>query len=322
MLNLDVGTLSGVIGVFLTIIFFMIGYRQTIGARKERAAAANREIIETLLRRFILEGNFRIEIDGIHKFLLGKAIEHRIQIDDLYSISEFEGAIFGRILESDLITPENRRIVSEKIVESFKVSKSSTIDENKGISKYLKSRIRTTRILATASALFGAVASIIFSMYEIKKTSAPPVGMDSIIPMLSATLALIIITSLFLAYVSRLKERGNIFHSGIIEYSTSSEIAKFEEKIATMLLKKGFKFIEGRGVDFIIRGKNGLVGVETQLSYKKQDANMLIPLLRSNKLHHLYVVTKKIRQNEPFHHAGVMSVLLPEEFEAKLYEGL
>lgn len=49
------GYIQTAIGVLVSVVFFVIGYRQTIGARKERAAAANRAVYKALLRRLVLE---------------------------------------------------------------------------------------------------------------------------------------------------------------------------------------------------------------------------------------------------------------------------
>src|SRR5947209_5413978 len=72
-LNFDLGTLSGVLGVILTIVFFIVGYRQSIGARKERAGAANRVILEILLRGLTLDTDFSTNYDGVDRFIAGKA---------------------------------------------------------------------------------------------------------------------------------------------------------------------------------------------------------------------------------------------------------
>jgi len=70
--------ISAVISVFL----FILGYRQTIGAKKERIKVANKNIENTLLRRLIFE-NFTPSIKGITKLTEGKARDHRVKHKDL-----------------------------------------------------------------------------------------------------------------------------------------------------------------------------------------------------------------------------------------------
>ena len=59
-MNFDISTFTGVLGVVLTVVFFAIGYRQTIGGRKERATSANKHLAEALFRRLALDEHFPI----------------------------------------------------------------------------------------------------------------------------------------------------------------------------------------------------------------------------------------------------------------------
>ena len=49
-------------------------------APEERAGAANREIVETLLRRFTLNSGFALQFDEIERFVVGKALDNRVKI--------------------------------------------------------------------------------------------------------------------------------------------------------------------------------------------------------------------------------------------------
>jgi hypothetical protein len=48
--------LPTVLGAAVSVGLFLIGYRQTVGARRERAKAASVELERTLLKRVLLEG--------------------------------------------------------------------------------------------------------------------------------------------------------------------------------------------------------------------------------------------------------------------------
>ena len=74
-MSIDLSTVLGVLGVILTILFFFIGYRQTIGARKERARAANKSASDALFRRLTLESQFVIGFTDINKILSGFALD-------------------------------------------------------------------------------------------------------------------------------------------------------------------------------------------------------------------------------------------------------
>lgn len=68
--NIDLSTLLGVVGVALTILFFVVGYRQTIGARKERARAANKAATDAIFRRLTLEEKFETDPPAVNRLLL------------------------------------------------------------------------------------------------------------------------------------------------------------------------------------------------------------------------------------------------------------
>jgi hypothetical protein len=120
MMNVDLGTFAGILGVILTIIFFVIGYRQTIGAKKERAAAAEREISETLLRRLTLEIDFSITQEDIERFVSGKALENRVRRSDVLTSEELWMLLYARIVSSDYLSAKQRKLILEKVNKCFK----------------------------------------------------------------------------------------------------------------------------------------------------------------------------------------------------------
>jgi hypothetical protein len=121
-MNLDLGTLSGVLGVVLTVIFFLIGYRQTLGAKKERIRAANEIIIDTLLRRLILEPNFSIPAKEVEKFISGKALDARLTYSDVISGRELEAIIYSRIVDNDYVAADARKTILARVNECFRIS--------------------------------------------------------------------------------------------------------------------------------------------------------------------------------------------------------
>src|SRR5262245_10846194 len=100
-------TLLGLMGIAVSVILFVIGYRQTIGAKNERIASANKEIERILIRRIVLESYLPTRED-VSRLLAGKARDFRVGEDDLSSVSELYTAIFTRIFESDLIPSAQR----------------------------------------------------------------------------------------------------------------------------------------------------------------------------------------------------------------------
>src|SRR5687767_5091893 len=118
-MSFDLGTLSGVLGVILTIVFFFVGYRQTIGARKERAGAANREILETFLRRFTLDTDFSVHYEEAERFVAGKALDSRVKRSDVLSMDEIYSLLHARVISSDYVSAKKRKSVLEKLAKCF-----------------------------------------------------------------------------------------------------------------------------------------------------------------------------------------------------------
>ncbi|RJF75053.1 hypothetical protein [Rhodopseudomonas palustris] len=119
-MSMDLGTVAGLLGVALTVIFFVIGYRQTIGARKERAAATNRDIADTLLRRLTLESTFQITYHDIDRFAAGKTLENRVKRSDSLSVEELLVLLYSRVVSSDYIGTDQRQQLLDKINKCFK----------------------------------------------------------------------------------------------------------------------------------------------------------------------------------------------------------
>lgn len=119
-MSLDLSTTLSVVGVALTVLFFVIGYRQTIGARKERAKAANRQVTEALFRRLALDEGFYLDRQGIEKLLVGSALGASVRADDLYTSEEMEAVLYTKAIETDYLDSAKRSEVMERLGKCFK----------------------------------------------------------------------------------------------------------------------------------------------------------------------------------------------------------
>jgi hypothetical protein len=66
------GYLQTGLGILVSLILFVIGYRQTIGAKKERTKNANSSITRVIMRRMVLEDYSPVYKD-ITRVIEGKA---------------------------------------------------------------------------------------------------------------------------------------------------------------------------------------------------------------------------------------------------------
>jgi hypothetical protein len=108
-----VNYLFGIVGIAVSVILFFVGYRQTIGARKERMEAANTELGRVLLRRVVLEGFSpgRIEIDRLRD---GTSREYRVAVSDILLPVELMNTVYTKIIENDFISPDLRKGILDK----------------------------------------------------------------------------------------------------------------------------------------------------------------------------------------------------------------
>jgi len=105
-------------GIAVSIVFFLITYRQTFGARKERAKAATKSLVSALSRRLVLE-EFRPSIADIERLIDGRALEHDVRAADLLRPTQLMAMVYSQVFDSDLITPEKRAKVETLIVETL-----------------------------------------------------------------------------------------------------------------------------------------------------------------------------------------------------------
>lgn len=109
--------LTGV-SVLVSVVLFLISYRQTVRARIERIRSANSALVRTLLRRVVQEG-YRPQQNELIYLKDGFAREYEVRSDELFSIPELLKIIYARVTESDLIPTERRDEILAKIVESI-----------------------------------------------------------------------------------------------------------------------------------------------------------------------------------------------------------
>jgi hypothetical protein len=99
--------LLGALGIAVSVGLFLVGYRQTVTARRERAHAAEVELERILVRRIVLESYRPTSLD-LRRLIQGKARDYRIRRGDIVSEAPLLIAIFTRITETDFIPHSER----------------------------------------------------------------------------------------------------------------------------------------------------------------------------------------------------------------------
>lgn len=148
------------IGILVSILLFLIGYRQTIGAKKERLAIANSDIEKILIRRIVNE-NYNFNLMDIFRLIEGKARDYNVQMIDLLSVDEILNCIYTRIIETDFITQKQREEIINKIIpmmdylDSYKYREGQKTEPDK--KPFLNSQLLIALILATLASAMGTL---------------------------------------------------------------------------------------------------------------------------------------------------------------------
>lgn len=150
--------LQTAIGIFVSVFLFILGYRQTIGARKERVKACNEKLIETILRRIILE-KYTPKKDDVKRLIEGKARDYKVKHKDLLSEDQILNTIYTRIFENDLISQEQRDENIERLSALFVVDKKQ-INQDLDIS-FLNNKDRTRKFINTITILLAFISTTV-----------------------------------------------------------------------------------------------------------------------------------------------------------------
>src|SRR5947208_416744 len=88
----------GLLGIIVSLVLFLVGYRQTIGARKERISSANVAVERILIRRIVHE-EYNPTLAEVTRLLEGKAQDLRVRAESLFDETQVLTAAFTRIME-------------------------------------------------------------------------------------------------------------------------------------------------------------------------------------------------------------------------------
>jgi hypothetical protein len=184
-----------IIGILISVSLFLIGYRKTIGAKKERIAAANANLEKILLRRIVLEKWTPILLD-LSRLIEGKARDYRVRSTELLSETQLLNMIYTRVLESDLIFTEQREEIIKRITPVLTTSESAPVKEEVFEEVLSSKKINwvaqvTIILMAIIASILGGIISVIPDIKNLpdKLTNIIPTSL-SILPTLSITITI------------------------------------------------------------------------------------------------------------------------------------
>lgn len=252
--------LLSILGIAVSIMLFFVGYRQTIGVKKERIKSANSEVEKIMVRRIVLESYTAKPID-IARLIEGKARDFRVKVGDLLSDNQIMNCIYTRIVETDLIAHNQREEILSRIIPVLEEAEGTPFQEKNVVEVSTESRRKTLYQIAVPLTM-GIVASLMGALVTvIPKIGTIDMDIQSLFPIIivtaSVSLALIISYYTF----SRLKESQQE-----VTISSSSRAIEqaiiFERDVAKVIEKAGLKILpagpSNSGYDFAIE-KNGKI---------------------------------------------------------------
>ena len=249
------------IGVFVSVVLFLVGYRKTIGARKERVQTANTDLERTLLKRILLEG-YQPTVNEIRRFIEGKAQDHQVRTRDLLSELQILTALFTRILETDLISPPQRDAILSKLFPLLQKAEDSPLEKSRVLELSEERRPvyrRTIFTLIPMALLASAMGALLVATSAAFGGSAVPLlktgGLVFVVSILAILMVLLIL---------RIREAHEESGGSLLLKAAIS----FEEEVLWVLKKAGARLRLGeprpQGGDFVaeVRGKQVLVAIK------------------------------------------------------------
>lgn len=255
-------TFLAVLGIVVSLVLFLVGYRQTVGAKKERIAACNAEVEKILLRRIVLEGYTPARLD-VERLMDGKARDFRVSSDDLLSVGQVLNTLYTRIVESDLIPAEERKAMVERITPALSESESKPVEEvTLSTAETRRLNVAKTSAITAMAVLASLVGALTTALPELANFDTSQPGMYR--TFVATTFASLGVIAFFLVT----RSLRNTQEDARTKSSEVEQYLRFEGIVAASLKKSGFlvrPVPDGRAGDFLVerRGRKFLIEVKS-----------------------------------------------------------
>jgi hypothetical protein len=246
-------------GILVSVLLFVLGYRQTIGARRERIRAANTEIEKSLLKRIVLE-SYKPSVQDLSRLIEAKARDYKLRASELYSESQVMNTIFTRIIETDFISSDKRNEMLELLAPIFTRAEEKPVEETAVIQ--LASEKQREKVRTSLSLLMGIVASLLgaFGVFSYSIIESREWMLSTVF--ITVAISFVVITLILFIYRFREPQQEETTAAGALK-----SYMDFEHEVGRVLKKAGVKYLlagADRGYDFRteIRGKKILIEVK------------------------------------------------------------
>lgn len=269
--------LLGILGIVVSIGTFLVGYRQTVGAKKERVRSANDEIEKIMVRRIVLE-DLIPSTEIISRLMEAKSRDFKVKISDLYSESQMLNTIFTRIMETDLIAKEQRDKVVENIEPVLIKSEKEPFTEQQALEIANRPKRKTSLdsfpifVIGIFASILGASVSILPDL--ISKGSAFGELKYTDLAVLMASVIGVYAVSIVLRFKDRQEET-----SRDVSIKTLDKYFQFEADVLKSIKKISGLTVSGAGVDnkfdFTVNGQNRKIIIEVKAWRQRPPLSLL-----------------------------------------------
>jgi hypothetical protein len=286
------------LGILVSIFLFLIGYKQTIGAKKERTKNANHAVHRAILRRMVTE-EYSPKYKDINRVIEGKAREFQVFVNDLYSEEQILNNLYTQIFDSELISPAQRINIEEKLnlvfAEIEEETPKTSYPEFQQMAMEKGKGVNSVNLMVIFASLLGAIASLLFKFLE--SNSFQIEWLISGIGVLIASLA--VLSSI--SFYKRGKESEEIPSKRNFQIASS----EFENEVLKTLEKLNIKYsvepnFEGVRPDFLVESGEKKIVIEAKawgdlipLSQLRREADYLNKLSNIGGVSRVVLVTKK-----------------------------
>jgi len=260
-------------GIIVSVVLFLVGYRQTVGAKRERIRSAIGEIEKILVRRIALE-DYTPSLKDLSRIIDGKSRDFGVRPPDLLSEKQFLANIFTRVVESDFIPSEQREQLLSRLQPLLAEAEVQPIvEEEFALSKSMERTRRSNSLvvvtLGLGASIFGALLAAFPVLSEID------VPANELLATLATTLAASSAVIAMLALLLRYRQQEAPSNTSFI-----SDYAHFERKVFGAFAKAGIniKSPERRDQDYDFTSE--FEGKKYLFEIKAWDDSVSINLLR------------------------------------------
>lgn len=252
----------GAVGILVSIVLFLVGYRRTVGAQRERIRSANVEVEKIVIRQVVLEGYTPSRTD-VARLMQGKARDFRVDENEMLSDAQLLNTVYTRIVESDLIPTDQREDILGRILPVLAESEASPIGEEEARSAMASRFLHTsTVLLAVLAGVASVVGGMVSVLPEIARASSHL--RELVVPALATIFASLgILSAMIVFYRFRTSQESAGTKAGEVQ-----RYVGFEFEVARALHKLGVTVRRAAprdGADFILELPDKRILIEVKV---------------------------------------------------------